>query len=151
MKLLRLILVVLVGCAHGPHPGDSLRPVGLDGWAETVQRAVDTWAEALGPDCPRFVVKADGKFYVKLISTWDWEGSATGYYIDGKGITIRGDRITGRQRQLLHELGHGIGIYGGGHSLNPSSIMHKWPTVDAPSEEDIHRARKKLGCEPTTS
>ena len=141
-----LVILALAACGTGPHPRDTLRPIGLEGWSEVVQRSVDTWANALGPKCPRYFVAERGRFYVKLVSTYDWHYTATGRYNPGKGILIRGDRITGRQRQLIHELGHGI--FGNWHSLNPRSIMYPQPTVNEPSPEDIWRARRKLHCEP---
>lgn len=139
-------LLLLVGCYVGPHPGDSLRPIGPDGWAEAVQDAADVWSIALGPECPRFEVADDGDWPVVLLSEreWPYADNVLGLYTPGYGIEIQGNAPTNKRTILLHELGHGV--LGLGHDPDRDSIMYYAPRVAWPSDDDIATARERWGC-----
>lgn len=145
-----LLVLLVVGCYNGPHPGDTLTPVGPDGWAFSVQEAADVWAAALGPECPRYEVAKPGHagdWDVRLVAPeeWTWGESYVGWYEPGNGIDIRGTTPDRKLAILLHELGHGI--FGREHSADRTSVMYPSPMVLEPSPDDIAAARAALGCE----
>lgn len=143
-----LALVLLAGCYNGPHPGDTLTPVGPDGWLEAVREAADVWAAALGPECPRYYVEEDpalGDWGVRLVAPEDWTHGEqyVGYYTPGEGIDIRGTTPDAKLAILLHELGHGFL----NHTSDPASVMYPRPHALAPTAGDIAAGRAALGCE----
>lgn len=146
MKLLALLLPLLVACAPTPAPGDTLTPIGPPGWAEAVEEAVNMWAVALGPECPRYELGEDG-YPVQFVGPDDaWPGpdNAIGWYDSGSGIYIRGTTVEWKRSILLHELGHGI--VGPDHVDDVDSVMYPAPFAREISADDIARGREALGC-----
>jgi hypothetical protein len=160
MKGALVVLALLTGCLDSKWedvPGAKVTPVAepphQDGWAVTVQTAVDTWAAVLRDyGCPAPFVMAEDGHPIRFVydETGD-NGIQWGAGLGGPGpsIEIRArdvDNVT----LVLHELGHALGLGHADAAFGGSLMVPKIFPGTVLTSRDIEAAACELGCGPCT-
>ena len=156
------LALISAGCVGWDDvPGASVRAVAVDSdqaaWEDAVGAAVDAWGDALAAvGCERPFVLSDEGHEVRLVPDSEWTNNPHWSGKTWPSSPLDHGRIEIRQghsgsetyrRELLHELGHAIGLQHMTVEGGPAIMI---PTTDLAdlTTRDVTAAACVLGCGP---